>query len=303
MAGVAAKAIEDRAGLGILLMLAAYLLFSFIDTSVKWLVLAGLPATQLAFMRYLGNFLIPLVLIGREGISRDRFATRHPVLVIVRSLLLISASVLNFYALKFLALTVTSAIMFSAPIIVCLLSWPLLGDRVGPWRWFAIMLGFAGVLIVIRPFGEDFDAVAVLIVYNAFAFALYSILTRKLSGIVATDTMQFYMGAIGTLVLLPFAIVFWQNPGSVLNWTLMIGLGFWGWAGHELLTRAHGFAPAMTLMPYTYSFMLYLTLASWLVFGELPDFWVVVGAVIIVFSGLIIWLRERRRGAGAARAR
>ncbi len=292
MAGVLIPANQDRAKLGIAMMLAAYLLFALIDTSVKWLVLAGLHAFQLSFMRYAGHFAISLALIGRGGMSFERFATRRPALVVLRSGLLISSTLFNFIALNYLPLTVTSAIMFSAPIIVSALSMPLLGERVGPVRWMAIVLGFAGILVVMRPFGEAFHWAELLTVYNAFALALYSILTRKLSGQVAPQTMQFYTGALGTVVLLPMAVISWSMPASPRDWALMLALGLWGWGGHELLTRAHGFAPANTLMPFTYSFMIYLTISSYLVFRTVPDQWTMLGAAIIVISGLIIWARE-----------
>ncbi|MBM7066839.1 DMT family transporter [Actibacterium sp. 188UL27-1] len=301
MTGIAARALEDRAELGMAMMLVAYLVFAFIDTSVKWLVLAGLPAVQLAFMRYAGAFAISAVQIVWGGARWERFATDHLGLVLVRGALLISATVLNFIALKYLTLTVTSAIMFSAPIILCALSMPLLGERVGPWRWAAILLGFVGVMVVIRPFGETFHWAALLCVYNASALALYSILTRRLAGVVATETMQIYMGGLGTLTLLPFAVWVWTAPATGLDWGLMVALGIWGWGGHELLTRAHAFAPANTLMPFTYSFMIYLTVAGYLVFADLPDGWTLLGAGIIVVSGLIIWMRERQRGVGAQR--
>jgi drug/metabolite transporter (DMT)-like permease len=292
--GVSPRANQHRPGLGIAMMLLAYLLFSLIDTSVKWLVLAGLHAFQLALMRYAGAFAISLAQIAHGGLNWQRFKTAHPGLVLFRAFLLVSATVFNFYVLKFLPLTITSAIMFSAPVIVCALSWPLLGERVGPWRWFAIMLGFAGVLVVIRPFGETFQWTMLLTVYNAVSLALYSIITRRLAGVVATETMQFYMGAMGTFALLPFGIWTWANPATPLDWVLMIALGLWGWGGHELLTRAHGFAAANVLMPYTYSFMIYLTITSYLVFDHLPDGYTVAGAAIIVISGLIIWARENR---------
>ncbi|MEL6239796.1 MAG: DMT family transporter [Pseudomonadota bacterium] len=288
---IAARATEDRAALGILMTLGAYLFFSLIDTSVKWLVLAGLPAFQLAFMRYLPHFVISTALVLRQGGGWSAFATEHLGLVLFRGFLLASATIFNFITLKYLPLTVTGSIMFSAPIIVCALSWPLLGERVGPWRWFAIMLGFIGVLIVIRPFGAEFHWIALLNVYNAFSLALYSIITRKISGVVAAETMQFYMGAMGAVALLPFAAWVWVTPENALQWALMIGLGLWGWAGHELFSRAHGFAPANTLMPYTYSFLLFLAIGSYLVFNEIPDAWTLTGAGIIVISGLIIWRR------------
>jgi len=294
LAGLAAKALEDRATTGIVMMLVAYFLFSLIDTSVKWLVLAGLSAVQLTFFRYVGQFLISLTQIAAGGVSWDRFATEKLGLVLLRGVLLAVATFFNFVALNHLPLTVTSSIMFSAPIIVCLLSWPLLGERVGPVRWAAIILGFCGVLVVIRPFGETFHWAALLAAHNAVAMALYSILTRKLAGTVATETMQLYMGAVGTLATLPFLWAAWITPSTSLDWGLMIGLGVLGWAGHEILTRAHSFATASVLMPYTYSFMLYLTVTSYLVFGDLPDQWTVLGAAIIVASGLIIWMRERK---------
>lgn len=303
MSRVVARANEDRAQVGIALMLLAYLMFAAVDTSVKWMVLAGLPALQLAFMRYFGAFAISTALLMRGGLDLASLATPRPGLVLLRSAFLLSSTVANFVALKYLSLTITSAIMFSAPIIVCALSMPLLGEAVGRWRWGAILLGFVGVLVVIRPFGQEFSWIAVLPLWNAFALAMYSILTRSLSGVVATETMQFYVGALGSLVTLPLALWAWQTPATPLGWVLMIGLGPLAWLGHEALTRAHGFATPTTLMPYTYSFMLYLTAASYLVFADVPDAATLVGAAIIVASGLIIWVRERGRNTVQARPR
>ena len=286
---------QEKPNLGIAMMLGAYFLLSLVDTSVKWLLFAGLASFQLAFMRYASHFVISFVLIARGGITRDRFSTDHFGLVVCRAFLLISATALNFIVLRYLSLTVVSAIMFSAPIVVCLLSWPMLGERVGPWRWFAICLGFLGVLVVIRPFDQSFHWAALLTCYNAVALALYSILTRRLSGIVAIETMQFYMGFLGTVSLLPMAIWTWVMPQSLLEWGLMLSLGVWAWAGHELLTRAHGFAPANTLMPYTYSFLIFLSVESYLVFADIPDRLTLTGAAIIMLSGLIIWKRAQIR--------
>lgn len=292
---IAAHPQQDRAALGIAMTLAAYAFFSIIDTSVKWLVLAGLPAFQLAFMRYAPHFIISTVLVLRQGVSWSSFQTDHLGLVLARGFLLASATLFNFITLNYLSLTVTGSIMFSAPIIVCALSWPLLGERVGPWRWFAIILGFMGVLVVIRPFDAAFHWIALLNVYNAFSLALYSIITRKIAGVVAAETMQFYMGAFGALTLAPFAWWVWVPPADGLEWGLLICLGIAGWAGHEIFSRAHSYAPANTLMPYTYSFLLYLAVASYVVFDDVPDRWTLLGASIIVVSGLIIWWRTARK--------
>ena len=155
------------------------------------------------------------------------------------------------------------------------------------------MLGFVGVLIVIRPFGEAFHPAMVIPLYNATALALYSLMTRKLAGVVAIETQQLYLGALGTFAILPFAVWTWQPATSAIEILLLVGVGAGGWAGHQLLTNAHRFAPANTLMPYTYSFMIYIAILSWLVFNHLPDEFTLIGALVIVISGLIIWKREQ----------
>ena len=143
---------SDRPMLGISLMVSAYLMFAVLDSSAKWLVVAGLSALQVSFIRYAGHFLISLALIGGGGLTLARFRTAHPFLVLLRGTLLMLTTVLNFMALKYLPLTLTSTIMFSAPIIVCALSGVFLGERVGLWRWSAIVAGFLGILVAIRPF-------------------------------------------------------------------------------------------------------------------------------------------------------
>lgn len=291
---VTASSTADLPRLGIMLMLTAWLLFSFVDVGAKWLAVAGIPAFQLAFMRYAGHFVISLGLISKGGVDVARFKTDHPWQVISRALLLVSATVFNFYALQFLPLTVVSAIMFSSPVIVCFLSVFVLKETVGPWRWAAIILGFLGVLVVVRPFGATFHPTMILIVYNATALALYSIMTRKLSGVVAVDTMQFYLGLTGTVVLLPFALWFWIQPDTLWGLIVLVGLGVFGWAGHQLLTNAHRFGTANQLMPFTYSFLIYVAIWGYLFFGTVPDSSTLAGAALIMAAGLIIWKREKR---------
>ncbi len=294
MTGLAPRATEDRALYGIGLVLFAYLLFSVVDASAKWLAVLGYPAMQLAFMRYLTHFLIAGGRVARNGWCWQHYRTGHAGLVVLRSLLLLGTTVLNFIALKYLPLTLTSTILFSAPIIVCLLSGAVLGEVVGRWRWSAIMLGFVGVLIAIRPFDAGFHWAAMLSLLSVFCFSLYLLMTRRLAGVVASDTLQFYTGLVGSALLLPLALYHWQTPQSLQHWMLLVGLGAFGWLGHEFLTRAHGYADAGVLTPYTYSLMIYLSLWSIVLFNQYPDNWTIVGAMIIVVSGLIIWLREKR---------
>lgn len=284
--------LEDNARLGIALTLAAWFLFALVDTGAKWVAMIGLPAAQIAFFRYAGHFVASSALILRD--RDDLRIPPHFALVSLRALLLIAATVSNFWVLRMLPLTVVSAIMFSSPVIVCFLSVVFLRERVGLWRWSAILLGFAGVLVIIRPFGEAFHPAMLMVVMNATFFSLYSMLTRHLAGKVSTDVMQFWMGVWGTGILLPFALWFWQAPGGALEWSILLAMGLIAWAGHQWLTTAHRFATANTLMPFTYSFLLYLTVLSYLVFGHVPSVWTLLGALLIMASGLVIWHREAR---------
>jgi drug/metabolite transporter (DMT)-like permease len=258
------------------------------------LAVAGFSAFQLAFMRYAGHFVISIGVIAKDGFMVERFQTGHVWQVISRALLLVSATLSNFYALQFLPLTVVSAIMFSSPVVVCFLSVSVLREQVEPWRWGVILLGFIGVLIVVRPFGAAFHPAMLMIMYNAVALALYSIMTRRLSGIVAVETMQFYMGFIGTALMAPFAIWTWKQPETLWGMVVLVSLGVLGWAGHQLLTNAHRFGTANQLMPFTYSFLVFVAIWGYLLFGTVPDSGTISGAIVIMSAGLIIWRKEQK---------
>ena len=272
------------------MMLVVYLLFTTVDTTAKWLIGLGFPAMQTVFMRYAGHFAISLGLA-----TRGHTPLRHSKLplIILRGALLAVGTVSNFIAITYLPLTIISAIAFSVPIIVCLLSDRFLNEQVGPWRWFAILLGFAGVIVVIQPFGVDFHWAALLCVLNAFVLAVYSLLTRHLTKDVPTATLQFYGGLTGTVLIAPLAFWVWvpaQSGSDLLLWCV---LGFGGWAGHELLTRAHNIAPANALMPISYSYLIYMMASDIVIFALFPDAIEIVGIGIIVIAGLIIWKRGR----------
>ncbi len=284
--------LEDKARLGILMTLVAWLMFSLVDTGAKWVAVVGMPAAQIAFFRYFGHGVVSTALMLRRA---DAFSIPpHFFLVVLRALLLVAATLSNFYILRILPLTVISAIMFSSPVIVCFVSALFLREKVGIWRWSAILFGFIGVLIVIQPFGESFHPAMFMAVMNAFFLALYSLITRQLAGKVSTDVMQFWMGLIGMVLLLPPAVLLWQSPSSMLEWAILLCIGVIAWAGHQWLTTAHRFATANTLMPFTYSFLIYLTILSYIFFDHLPTIWTLLGASVITASGLIIWHREGR---------
>ena len=278
----------------VLLMLAANFFFAVVDSSSKWLLTLGYAALQLAFFRYLSQLAITTALVVRKP---QALAGLQPNLVklILRASLLVVSTILNFVALQYLSLSVTSAIMFLAPVLVCALSWPLLGERVGPVRWSAVLIGFAGVLTVIRPLDADLNFAAFLMLGAAVGLALYSIMTRKMAGDIPPLAMQFVLGLTGTLALLPFAVAFWtwpETPGQLL---LMLSLGCFAWFGHEMLIKAHHMAEANYLSPYAYSYLIYMTAAGYLLFNDIPDIWTVLGAAMIAAAGLLIWWREMRQ--------
>ena len=276
----------------VLMMLFANFMFAVVDTSSKWLLGTGYVAVQLAFFRYATQFVITSgVLTGLRGRGLAAARPLLPVLVLRASLLVVS-TIFVFVALQSLSLAVASAIMFLAPIIVCGLSWPLLGERVGRMRWAAVAFGFAGVLVVIRPFGEDLDPAAFLMLLAATGVALYSIMTRKLSRDVKPLIMQFLLGLTGTVALAPFCWIYWIALAGAFDLALMVSLGLFAWIGHEFLIRAHRVAEASYLMPYSYSYLIYMMAGGFVVFGDLPDAWTILGALMIALSGLMIWRRE-----------
>ncbi|MDG2474243.1 MAG: DMT family transporter [Paracoccaceae bacterium] len=285
----------DNPILGIILILAAFFIFSFIAASGKWLIVAGIPPMQMVFMRYFGHFIISFSILCRNDIRISNFYTENYYLVILRAFFLFSSTALQFLAFQFLPLTVTSTIEFTAPIIICLLSWPILGERVGVFRTLSVIIGFLGVLIIIKPLGADFHPATILSLLGATSFAIYAILSRKLAGEVSVDLMQFYSGLVGSAIVLPMILFIWINPSNVFDWFVLFLIGFFGWLGHQLLTYAHSFADANLLTPFGYSFIIYSAIWSFFISNYLPDLWTIMGGFLIVLSGVAIWIREYKK--------
>ncbi len=284
----------DRLSLGFSLMLGAFLCFALLDTSAKWLVVGGLPALQVVFMRYLGHFLATFAVYWpREGLRM--FKSKTPGIQTLRAVLLLCSTTLNFFALIYLPLTTTIAIFFAAPLVVCLLSIPVLGERVGVPRMLAVLTGFCGVLIIVEPWGTQFSPKMLLAVGAMSCASCYFVLTRKIAGVDSNSVSQAFSSGLATVALLPIGIYLWQQPASGFDWIPLIAVGILGMVGHTLLTIAHRFVEASVLAPTVYSQILYVTLFSWLFFDQTPDKKTVLGTLIIVLSGLFVWHRERTR--------
>jgi drug/metabolite transporter (DMT)-like permease len=287
--------------MAIVLSLLALLTFTGIDTCAKWLVQAGLPIPEVVFVRYVVHLALVLVLalMAGEGLWR----TENRGLALLRGGALLFSTVMNFWALSYLPLATTASILFTSPLWVCLLSIPMLGESVGPRRWVAIGVGFLGILVVTRPLSGSAHWAMLLSMAASVSVALYSILTRKLAGRDSTATLQFYAALIATLGTAPLALGDWRWPSDAPGWLALGLIGIFGWGGHQLLTVAHRYAPASVLAPFVYVQIVYMTASGWIIFGDVPDGWVLTGAGIVVASGLYIWLRERqlaRRSPSAA---
>jgi len=277
---------------GIGLISATYLLFTLLDGSAKWLV-QSVPVLVVVWLRFLTHTLIASALLfPMRGLALVR--TQHLRWHLLRGLMFVAMTGMNFSALQYLQLTVTASIFFMVPILVALLSAPLLGEKLDAKRWAAILVGFAGVLVIVRPGSEAFHPAMLLSLANAVLYAFFNMMTRKLAAYDPPETIQFLPAVVATLVLAPFALAAWESPHGWFEWLLLCLMGVFGGTGHYLLAMAHRYAPASTLAPFLYQQILYMAIFGYLVFGSVPDAAVWIGAAIVIASGLYLFSRERR---------
>lgn len=273
-------------------MALAVLFFTAIDTSAKWLMLAGLAPLQVVFIRYAGHFVISLAVYLPQG-GAGHFRSIAPRRQLLRALLLLGSTALNFNALKYLPLTLTTTIAFAAPMVVTLLAIPILNEKVGLHRILAVGAGFVGVLVTVQPWDAAFHP-AVFLSLGALACASgYFILTRMLAGVDSNATAQLWASGVATLCLAPFGWMHWTAPGDAATLAVMLAIGAFGAFGHIAATLAHRLADASILAPVIYIQIVLAALASIAVFDMWPTFWTLGGGGIIIASGLYIWHRER----------
>jgi drug/metabolite transporter (DMT)-like permease len=228
--------------------------------------------------------------------GREFWRTRHARMQLARSLCLVVATLCFFGALRFLPLAEASAITFLAPMFAILLSMPVLGEKPTRARWAAAIVGFAGILILVRPGSAVFHPATGLLVVAALSNALYQLLTRRLPNDTPYTTL-FYSALVGTAglsLLLPFA----ELPGEVTarDAMFLLLLGLLAGVGHWLLIGAFLAAPASLVAPFTYLQMIWATLYGYVIFGQLPDGLSAAGMAVIVASGVGLVLHERRLG-------
>lgn len=285
----------------ILTLLAALLLFALLDATGKHLA-QTYPIPMLVWARYALHLIFMIVVLSPR-LGKRLYHTTRPLLQIVRASCLLGMTLLLMAAFKRMPLAETTAILFTTPLLVTLLAGPLLGERITPVRWVAVLTGFVGVLLVARPGGALTLEGAAFAACGAVLFAFYQLLTRRLAPTDHPVTMLFYTALVGAVVM--SATLPWQWGGPLpdaFDALLIALLGVYGAVGHFLLTRAFHAAPASTLAPVMYVQLGWAALIGWVAFGDLPDGMTWLGIVVIVAAGVLIASDGRRaRSASGTR--
>jgi drug/metabolite transporter (DMT)-like permease len=274
---------------GIGLVIFMTICFSSLDASAKYFG-NELPLWVLLWGRYVFNFLFVALFFFR-GAPAEIIHTRNLKMQILRSILLVSSTLTFWLALMFLPLADCVVILFIAPLLVTVLAAPILGESVGRHRWTAVILGFVGVLVVMRPGITIFSWVSILPFMTAFLYAGVQLSTRILGRTEGALTTLLYSSAGGAIICTIGVLFFWVTP-SPGQWLVLVWLGFLGALGHYLMIKAYQLAPASLLAPFDYTTLIWATILGFVVFGDLPDGWTVLGAVIIMSSGLYLIRRE-----------
>jgi drug/metabolite transporter (DMT)-like permease len=279
---------------GIALMCGAVAMFACLDTTAKYLN-ADMDSLQIAGMRYASAFVLTLIVsnpLTHIGLLR----TKRLKLQIVRSLLLVFSTALNFLALRWLQLDEVLSIIFTFPFIVAIASGPMLGEWLGWRRWSAICVGFGGVLLITRPGFGGMHPAALFSLAATVCYGLYAVITRIVSRVDSNQTSLFYANFVGALVMLPVLPFVWTTPKSWVIALMLVGTGVLGSAGHFLLISGHRLAPAAVLSPFVYTQLIWVVILGYLVFDHVPNGWTMAGAAVVISSGLYLLYRERKLG-------
>ncbi len=278
--------------LGVVLMLFGDLLFAVNDAVGKWL-LASFALGQVLVMRSLGSFIVLIPMIARQGPSA-LLDVRQPGLLLGRAVMATADVSLFYAAVAYLPLADVITFYMAAPIYVAALSHFLLGERIGWRRWLAVGVGFAGVVIALRPSTAMLSLPSLFAVAGSVGFALTIISSRYLR-----STRDTVLVTSQTLVVMVVGIILsvsdWREAGLDI-WIAMLFLGIVGTCAHLLLTRALKLAPASLLAPLQYTLLLWAVVFGFVFFGDVPDAQLLAGAAIIVFAGLFIFHRKNLKG-------
>lgn len=275
---------------GILLYCSAIFLFVCMDSVAKYAARTYDPL-QVVWARYFFHMLLMVVFLApSQGLKLIR--TVKPKLQIFRSVLLLGATVCFFTALKYVPLADAGAMGSTSPLFVTVLSVFILGEKVSFRRWSAVIVGFIGALIILRPGLNAFHPAMLLVVGMSFFYASYQIATRKLAGVDGALTTLFYTALVGTIAMSITVPFFWTMP-DLEGWGMLAVIGLIGGVSHFIIIQAFSYTTASTAAPFSYSQLIWTAIFGYFIFGDLPDSFTIIGAAIIVASGLYILYRER----------
>jgi drug/metabolite transporter (DMT)-like permease len=282
----------DRPALGALYTVAAMFGFASMDAMSKLLV-QDYAITQVLWIRYAFFLIFALVVTRRHGSWRVVLQSRRPWLQAGRGVLAVIEAAAFVAAFYYLPLADTHAVAATSPLIVIALAVVLLGERAGLRRWLAVGAGFAGVLLIIRPGFQTLEWPLLLPLAGAFLWGLYQILVRLCAMVDRPETTLLWSALAGLGATTLFGPWQWQAP-DLYAWTLLIGIAALGSLSHFALIKALDHAEAGAVQPYSYTLLVWAAALGVVVFGDVPDGWTILGAAVVVLSGLYTWHHDRQ---------
>jgi drug/metabolite transporter (DMT)-like permease len=279
---------------GIGLLCTGLIFFTLLDVMAKF-ASHSVPIIEIVWVRFLGQTALVIAIL-RPWRDFSLYRTNRPGLQVIRGLGLFGSTLFNFLALHTLRLDQTATISLASVFVIAGLAVPMLGEYVGPRRWAAIVVGFVGVLVVLRPLGGGFDPTMLYSIASMLSYSIYNLLTRKLAPFETTRSLLLYSGLLPTVLLTPMALPVAVWPSETIVVLAVAGTAICGAIGHAFVISALRLAPASLLAPFNYIQLVLMTAAGLIFFGDLPDRYTIAGAAIIVASGLYILYRERVHG-------
>jgi drug/metabolite transporter (DMT)-like permease len=288
----------QRPGLAVALMLTAMFAFAAMDGFSKELA-RHLSIPQILWVRYIFYTAFVVIMLRRPGL-KVTMRTRQPWLQLGRALLIIIENGVFVLAFTMMPLADMHAITAASPLIVVALSVPMLGETVGVRRWLAVLVGFVGVLVIVRPSFETLDWHLAVALTGTVLWALYQILVRMCARTDSSDTTWAWTAVVGLIATTTIGPFVWVWP-DLRGWGLLLAIAALGTLSHLALIKALAYAEAGALQPYSYTLLVWAAIVGFLMFGDVPDAWTIAGAAIVISSGLYAWHRERVRSASAIR--
>ena len=287
------QAISRGAGAGIAYMMLGVGLLPIMNSIAKSLA-ADYPLTQVVWARFLGHLVLMSLLFG-PFLGAALVRAHRPREMIGRSFVFLVANFVFIAALPYIQLATASAMMLTAPLVVVALSAPLLRERVGPWRRAAVIVGFGGALVIIRPGTGVFQPAALLALISAICYAGYQLWTRRLARHERPETLVIYTALAGAVVMSLVAPFFSRPPDDLVDGLKFAGVGLIGAAAQYFIVCALQRAPASVVSPIGYAELIAAAAFGFVIFDEIPDRFTWLGAALIVGSLLVVAYRERAR--------